>query len=268
AALDVVLPRRRHGADASIAEVIGARFGREVVDNLVEPLLGGINAGRADRLSLAATAPQLADAARDHRSLLLGLRVATAGGPVFQSVRGGLERLVERLGADIDVRTSTAAGAIERAPDGRWKVAGLVADAVVVTVPAFAAAPLLQAVSPVAAAGGRARRPPAPRGGGGSRGGEGARHDARRPLGARLPAVRARTPGARRSHRGGSRGPARAHRRRRRVPGPRAGGMRAAGGRGGGSHRGVQRLRRRTAGRRGHHRPAAGRWDAWLRSRK
>jgi len=152
AALDVVLPRRRHGADASIAEVIGARFGREVVDNLVEPLLGGINAGRADRLSLAATAPQLADAARDHRSLLLGLRVATAGGPVFQSVRGGLERLVERLGADIDVRTSTAAGAIERAPDGRWKVAGLVADAVVVTVPAFAAAPLLQAVSPVAAA--------------------------------------------------------------------------------------------------------------------
>jgi oxygen-dependent protoporphyrinogen oxidase len=152
AALDVVLPRRRHGDDPSIAEVIGARFGREVVDNLVEPLLGGINAGRADRLSLAATAPQLADAARDHRSLLLGLRVATAGGPVFQSVRGGLERLVERLGADIDVRTSTAAGAIERAPDGRWKVAGLVADAVVVTVPAFAAAPLLQTVSPVAAA--------------------------------------------------------------------------------------------------------------------
>ena len=141
AALDVVLPRRRHGADASIAEVIGARFGREVVDNLVEPLLGGINAGRADRLSLAATAPQLADAARDHRSLLLGLRVATAGGPVFQSVRGGLERLVERLGAGLDVRTSTAAGAIERTPDGRWKVAGLVADA-----------PLLQAVSPVAAA--------------------------------------------------------------------------------------------------------------------
>ena len=152
AALDVVLPRRRHGADPSIAEVIGARFGAEVVDNLVEPLLGGINAGRADRLSLAATAPQLAEAARDHRSLLLGLRATTSGGPVFQSVRGGLERLVERLGADVDVRTGTAAGAIERAADGRWKVAGLLADAVVVTVPAFAAAPLLQTVSPVAAA--------------------------------------------------------------------------------------------------------------------
>ena len=152
AALDVVLPRRRHGADPSIAEVIGARFGSEVVDILVEPLLGGINAGRADRLSLAATAPQLADAARDHRSLLLGVRAATSGGPVFYSVRGGLERLVERLSADIDVRTGTAAGAIERSPDGRWKVAGLVTDAVVVTVPAFAAAPLLQDVSPVAAA--------------------------------------------------------------------------------------------------------------------
>jgi oxygen-dependent protoporphyrinogen oxidase len=63
-----------------------------------------------------------------------------------------MERLVARLSAGIDVRTGTAAGVIERADDGRWKVAGLLADEVVVTVPAFAAAPLLQAVSPVAAA--------------------------------------------------------------------------------------------------------------------
>ena len=152
AALDVVLPRRPHGADPSIAEVIGARFGAEVVDNLVEPLLGGINAGRADRLSLAATAPQLAEAARDHRSLLLGLRVPTSAGPLFQSLRGGLERLVGRLVEEVDVRAGTTAGAIERAADGRWKVAGLLADAVVVTVPAFAAAPLVQTVSPVATA--------------------------------------------------------------------------------------------------------------------
>jgi oxygen-dependent protoporphyrinogen oxidase len=103
-------------------------------------------------LSLAATAPQLADAARDHRSLLLGLRVTPSGGPVFQSVRGGVERLVERLAAEVDVRTGTVAGPIERADDGRWRVAGLLADAVVVTVPAFAAAPLVQTVSPVAAA--------------------------------------------------------------------------------------------------------------------
>ena len=152
AALDVVLPRRPHGDDPSIAEVIGSRLGAEVVDHLVEPLLGGINAGRADRLSLAATAPQLAEAARDHRSLLLGLRAPASGGPLFQSVRGGLQRLVERLVADVDVRTGTTVDAIEPAGHGRWKVAGMLADAVVVTVPAFAAAPLVQSVSPVAAA--------------------------------------------------------------------------------------------------------------------
>ena len=153
AALDTVLPRRRHGDDPSIAELIGGRFGAEVVDHLVEPLLGGINAGRADRLSLAATAPQLADAAREHRSLLRGLRAnPTNGGPVFQTVRGGLERLVERLREHVDLRTNTTVETIERATDGRWQVAGLDADAVVVTVPAFAAAPLVEKVSPAAAA--------------------------------------------------------------------------------------------------------------------
>ena len=76
AGLDLVLPRRRPGlsADPSVADVIGARMGQAVVDRLVEPLVGGINAGRADDLSLAATAPQLAAAATASRSLILGLR--------------------------------------------------------------------------------------------------------------------------------------------------------------------------------------------------
>jgi oxygen-dependent protoporphyrinogen oxidase len=157
AALDTVLPRRKHGDDPSIAAVIGGRFGEEVVDHLVEPLLGGINAGRADRLSLAATAPQLADAARDHRSLLLGLRAGapattTGAGPVFQSVRGGLERLVETLQHQVDVRTDTAATPIERTDDGRFRTGGLTTGAVVVTVPAYAAAPLVEPISPAAAA--------------------------------------------------------------------------------------------------------------------
>ena len=76
AGLDLVLPRSRPGlsADPSVAEVIGSRMGQGVVDRLVEPLVGGINAGRADDLSLAATAPQLAEAAAASRSLILGLR--------------------------------------------------------------------------------------------------------------------------------------------------------------------------------------------------
>src|SRR5207244_4806990 len=98
AALDLVLPRRSTGPDPSIAEVVGSRFGPEVLDRLVDPLLSGINAGRADGLSLAATAPDIAAAAQDGRSLLLALgrrrreQPPDPARPVFVSLRGGLGR--------------------------------------------------------------------------------------------------------------------------------------------------------------------------------
>jgi protoporphyrinogen/coproporphyrinogen III oxidase len=74
AALDVVLPQLKPRADPSVADVIGGRLGHEVLERLVDPLIGGINAGRSDRLSLAAVAPDLFAAFRRHRSLILGLR--------------------------------------------------------------------------------------------------------------------------------------------------------------------------------------------------
>ncbi|HEX3393360.1 MAG TPA: protoporphyrinogen oxidase [Acidimicrobiales bacterium] len=172
AALDVVLPRRRRplGPDPSVAEVIGSRLGRQVLDRLVEPLVGGINAGRADTLSLRSAAPQLAAAAASHRSLILGLRAnrsapaanrpAGAGdGPVFLSVAGGMERLVERLAASLvatELRLHTAATGLT-AEDGRWRLTcrpgpDVVADAVVLTTPAFVVAPLVAVASPDAAA--------------------------------------------------------------------------------------------------------------------
>jgi protoporphyrinogen/coproporphyrinogen III oxidase len=141
AGLDLVLPRwpGRGGDDPSIAEAIGRRFGPEVVERLVEPLLSGINAGRADGLSLAATAPDVAAAAAGGRSLLLGLRRRPAAppGPVFVSLPGGLSTLVQALATalvdrGVDIRTGT-------------RLTGLPADAdaVIVTVPAPAAAALL-----------------------------------------------------------------------------------------------------------------------------
>ena len=171
AGLDLVLPRRRPGlsADPSVAEVIGSRMGQGVVDRLVEPLVGGINAGRADDLSLAATAPQLAEAATGSRSLILGLRhrrpaPGITPGPLFLGIAGGLGRLVDRLAAGladagVEICTDTAVTAIE--PDGAgaggYRVvtadgSTLTAAAVVVTVPAFAAAPMLKAAVPAVAA--------------------------------------------------------------------------------------------------------------------
>src|SRR5205823_4555512 len=106
AALDLVLPPSRLPADPPVAAVMEARLGREVLERLVDPLIGGINAGRSDRLSLAAVAPDLYAAARSHRSLILGLRAARSASPpsnapLFLGLRGGMQRLTERLAAAV-----------------------------------------------------------------------------------------------------------------------------------------------------------------------
>jgi protoporphyrinogen/coproporphyrinogen III oxidase len=69
ARLDLSLPDSASDGDESVASRVGARFGTEVVDRLVEPLLGGVYAGRCEDLSFEATLPGLAQAARGRRSL-------------------------------------------------------------------------------------------------------------------------------------------------------------------------------------------------------
>jgi len=154
AALDAVLPRPRSCSDdRSITDVVGARFGREVVDRLVDPLLGGIHAGRSDRLSLDTNAPDVAHAARS-RSLMKGLREHLAGapssGPVFLTIRQGLGALVDRLEKElraqgVDIWREHPVTWLERKEDGRYRVGpSIVADAVIVAVPAPAAARVLE----------------------------------------------------------------------------------------------------------------------------
>lgn len=163
AGLDLVLPRRRVGGDRSVADLVGERFGHAVVDTLVEPLLGGVYAGRPDQLSVEATAPMIADAARAHRSLLVGLRrhrarTAASDGPVFQTLAGGLAQLTERMAADLGdaVRTGVAVDRIEQAGDG-WRVVPVDGDPldaaqVVLATPAYATADIVADVARTAAA--------------------------------------------------------------------------------------------------------------------
>lgn len=160
ATVEPLLPRRRARGDRSVGDLVDRRFGPEVTDVLVEPLLGGVYAGRAHRLSLAAAAPAV-DAADDARSLLAGMRPQHRGAgsderPVFLTISGGLSRVVDRLAAGIDdVRTGTAVTGIEpRATGGAGVVLSdgsrLDVDGVVLTVPAWAAAPLVSPLAPEA----------------------------------------------------------------------------------------------------------------------
>jgi oxygen-dependent protoporphyrinogen oxidase len=69
ASQDLELPPTVRDGDVPVAEYVGARFGTEVVDRLVDPLLGGVYAGRSCDLSFDATMPALAAASRHYRSL-------------------------------------------------------------------------------------------------------------------------------------------------------------------------------------------------------
>jgi oxygen-dependent protoporphyrinogen oxidase len=168
AALDLVLPRSSADGDRSVAVAVGERLGPEVVDRLVEPLLGGVYAGRADELSLAATLPQVAAMSGRGRSLMRALRSLPApaadAGPVFAGLPGGVARIAEALAAAVVehggvVRLRSTVRSLERARDGWRLVVGsaaaptaVEADAVVIAVPAAPAARLLSSDLPAAAA--------------------------------------------------------------------------------------------------------------------
>ncbi len=145
--------------DVSVGEFVGRRLGLDVVDRLVEPLLGGVYAGHASELSLHATAPQIAALGPD---LLAGAKLARssamASGPVFAGLVGGVGRLVSAVADGLQVRLDSTVRQISRTADG-WQlsvgpttdVEVIDADAVVVAAPAPAAARLLAEVAPDAA---------------------------------------------------------------------------------------------------------------------
>lgn len=151
--------------DVAVGELVAERFGDEVVDRLLDPLLGGVYAGRARELSLQAAVPALAARLAAEGGSLLAAAQAVAGPsvgdsstPVFASVPGGLARLAEQLAAGLRVRTGTPVRELCRTPNGFELAVGavpdrqrLAADAVVLAVPAGKAAVLLRELAPVAA---------------------------------------------------------------------------------------------------------------------
>jgi protoporphyrinogen/coproporphyrinogen III oxidase len=168
ARLDAELPAIPIDGDLPVASAVSARFGQEVVDRLVDPLLGGVYAGRSEELSFEATLPALAAAARRHRSLaeaagtLLPPPSATPAGPVFVTLAGGLAALAPAVAAasGARLRTGSMVRELARIPNGWRLVIGpasrpetAMADAVILAVPARPASRLLAPVAGGAAEG-------------------------------------------------------------------------------------------------------------------
>ncbi|WP_426571235.1 protoporphyrinogen oxidase [Aquihabitans sp. McL0605] len=171
---DLIAPADPHdpyvtGDDVAIGPYLRRRLGDEVVDRLIDPLLGGINAGDTTTMSLAAVVPQLDAAARSGdpsliRSCLAQRERAAASGaspdaPIFATPIGGMARIIDLLLAlmpGVDIRVGHGADAIERTPAGvRVTVADgsvVEADAAIVTTPAHVAGPLLASALPTVGA--------------------------------------------------------------------------------------------------------------------
>ncbi|HTW08845.1 MAG TPA: protoporphyrinogen oxidase [Acidimicrobiales bacterium] len=156
AACDLVLPRSALGADAGVGELVSARFGRQVATELVGPLVGSIYAGPVEGLSAATATPQLLEAARAQRSLLLSLRrtgrkaaaapdlSGAAPAPVFVAPRRGMQSIADALADGLSPAVPVAVSGLRL--DGNSIV--VLPDeqhyeAVVVAVPAPAAVRLL-----------------------------------------------------------------------------------------------------------------------------
>jgi protoporphyrinogen/coproporphyrinogen III oxidase len=166
ARLDAELPATPIDGDLPVAAAISARFGPEVVDRLVDPLLGGVYAGRSEELSFEATLPGLAAAARRHRSLAEAAGTllpppSSSPGAVFVTLAGGLGTLPPALAAasGAHLRTGSMVRGLSRIPNGWRLVIGpasqpetVHADAVILAVPGRPASRLLAPVAAGAAA--------------------------------------------------------------------------------------------------------------------
>lgn len=159
--------RMNVGDDATIGDIVRTKLGRELCYQFVEPMLGGIQAGRIDDLSATSVFPALMEAARHGGSLMRALRngaptnpVSSAptanDGPMFYSLMDGVgslpltaARTLRERG--VVLRTGVAVTALRRTPSGSypWEVdthaTTTPADAIVMATPASATARLVGA---------------------------------------------------------------------------------------------------------------------------
>ena len=164
-ALEPLIPRRSHDGDESLASFVRRRLGREVLERVAQPLIGGIYASDPEALSLAATMPRFPEMERSHGSVIVGSRRAQrrraqaagetgARWSLFVSIDGGMEVLVRRIEETVGpgvVRLGETVRELSWNPDARrWRVdtghGSVEGDAAICTLPAFAAA---QALAPL-----------------------------------------------------------------------------------------------------------------------
>lgn len=161
--------------DISVGDFVADRLGDAVVDRLIEPLLGGVYAGHAREISLAAALPTMLPAHQDGTSLLQAVRAALPAPvpedavrpPVFAGLEGGVHRIVDALakalrasGAvlhegvtarELNRRPAESGGGFDVVTGPRPSPTLWQADRLIVATPPSSSARLLRGIVPVAA---------------------------------------------------------------------------------------------------------------------
>lgn len=161
AAADLILPKSKTEGDQPLGEFIRSRFGKEMAENLVEPLVADITASDLNRLSLQATFPEFMESQQHHNSLIRGMKqhqqeLAAPQGQgersgTFFTFKKGLETLVTALEAKLDtvrfLKNVKVLG-VERARSGMTlhlnNETSLTADHVIFAVPHEKLLPLFE----------------------------------------------------------------------------------------------------------------------------
>lgn len=166
-ALDLVLPRAGQRDDESLGSFVRRRLGREALEQVVQPLVGGIYTADPEGLSLAATMPRFLQMEREHRSVIYAMWRAARSQPheakqasgarwsLFVTLRNGMQQFVDTLTPRLspgEVRYGVSVATLHHT-DGQWTVvcedgSTLHAEGVVLATPAFQSARIVREQSP------------------------------------------------------------------------------------------------------------------------
>ncbi len=174
--MDLFIPRRQTDGDETLASFVTRRLGREALDKIAEPLVAGIHAGDPETMSLMASFPRFLDMEAKHGSLLKAMLSARKKRPpapsapnaaqgfkrtYFMTFKDGLGQLVEAIERRLDksrLLTSHTVTGIAKNSNGNGgfvirlrNAEPIMADAVVLAIPAHAAKPIIKGLSPALA---------------------------------------------------------------------------------------------------------------------
>ncbi len=160
---ELFVPRSEGEEEETVAAFSCRRFGHEFADRVIDPLVGGMFAGTAGKLSMAAAFPRLVAMERQHGSILKAvMRAQWRGKPMpgrrLLSWRNGIGALPQALAARLGarVRVGAAVHRVATRPQGfliDMGSSGTVrASAVLLATPPHVAAQLLEGLDPAAAA--------------------------------------------------------------------------------------------------------------------